>query len=269
MIILSVAAAVVLAGVLAVYLVDAGNLLGLSDRLQESGLEIGVLYYYLYRDGGPIELVQWSFLALMTLTAAYQSGRWSQKKDVARFWISGALLGMLMLMEDMGNVRHLLADIAAQLLPVPDWLARTVVETGFYLLIASPAVVTALLYRRVPASVRPPGKLLVPGAVLYAVAATASASRAVNDWYVMAGHRIHTSAFSGRLPLMPDGFWGVEVGGDVTAFLLMDFLVEESIELLGAGFVLAATVGAIVRYQAREQDSHRRHRNGNSTPGCA
>ena len=171
MIILSVAAAVVLAGVLAVYLVDAGNLLGLSDRLQESGLEIGVLYYY--------------------------------------------------------------------------------------------------LYRRIPASVRPPGKLLVPGAVLYAVAATASASRAVNDWYVMAGHRIHTSAFGGRLPLMPDGFWGVEVGGDVTAFLLMDFLVEESIELLGAGFVLAATVGAIVRYQAREQDSHRRHRNGNLTPGCA
>ena len=205
----------------------------------------------------------------MTLIAAHQSGRWSQEKDVARFWMAGALLGMLMLAEDMGNVRHLLADIVVQLLPVAEWLARTGAETGFYMLIASPAAVAALLYRRVPASMRPPGRLLLPGVLLYAVAATASASRAVNDWYVLAGHRLHNSAFGGRLPSMPDGFWGVEAGSDVTAFLLMDFLVEESIELMGAAFLLAATVGAVVRYQERVRGNQGALRSGNSMSGSA
>jgi hypothetical protein len=237
------AVVVVLVSGLAVILIDAGNMLGLRSQLAGGDLEVGLLYFYLYKDGGPVELVQWFYLAAFTLIAAHLSGRFAAEDgDASRFWLFGAILGILMVLEDTGDVRHLLADVGVHVLPLPSSVARTLIEVAFYALIATPALLAALLYGRLPVDRRPRAALLVPGVVFYAIAAIASATRAIGNWYVHAGHWVHERMMGGNLPAMPDGFWGVADGRDVTAFMMMDFILEESIELMGAAFLLAAAI---------------------------
>jgi hypothetical protein len=245
-IVLACGGAVIVCAGSAVLLVDAANVLGLRETLAASDLEIDALYYLMYRDGGPVEIVQWSFISLFVIVSAHLSGRLFEREPVpARFWVCASILGGFMILEDAGNVRHLLADIGVAFLPFRELASRTLVEGTFYAVIATPAFVGAWYYVRMDPERRPPAKLILPGVGAYAVAAIASASRALGDWYVVAGHWVNDTILGSRLPPMADGFWGVADGRDVTAFMIMDFILEESIELMGATLLLAAAVAVL------------------------
>lgn len=230
---LVVAAAVTLA-------VDVHDVFGLRGRLAGSGLEVTYLYFHIYREGGPVEIAQWSLLATLIIAAGFRAGALRATDQVAvRFWLAVAVLGGLMLMEDAGNVRHYLADIGVHMLPMSDPIARTLVEGAFYVLVASPALLAVWLYRYVGPAHRPPLRFAIPGFLAYFTASVASASRVLGDWYMAAGYWVQANVI-GDLPPLPDGVrWGMD-GSDVTAFMVMDLMFEESIELLGAVLLLAA-----------------------------
>lgn len=253
-VVVAIAVLVIASAAAATVLIDVHDVGGLRTAFEGSPLEVPYLYYHLYRDGGPLELLQWSSLAALIVTAGIQTGARRGLDPLAvRFWSASAVLAALMLMEDAGNVRHHLADLGVNVLPMADPVARTLVEMAFYLLVATPALVAAWTYRTVAPAHRPPLALAAGGFVAYFLASVASASRALGDWYVAAGTWVQ-SALLGRLPPMPDGFWDVASGADVTAFMVMDHLFEESVELLGATLLLSAalatTLPAITRRDA-------------------
>lgn len=233
---------VVVTSALATVLVDVHDIDGLRTALEGGSLETPYLYFHLYVDGGPIELLQWSCLAALIVTAGIHCGaRRGIDAAAVRFWFLAAVLFALMLMEDGGNVRHSLADLGVHVLPWSGATSRTLIEVAFYALVGTPAVLAAWTYRSVPAQHRPPLGLAAGGFVAYVLASVTSASRVLGDWYIAAGSWVQRNLI-GALPPLPDGYWGLEDGADATAFMVMDHIYEESVELLGASLLLAAAL---------------------------
>ncbi len=75
--------------------------------------------------------------------------------------------------------------------------------------------------------------LFLSGYFFYGLAAFASASRHIGNWYAVVGTKILDFIISGR-----ELSWSASSLG----FFFMDLVVEESMELMGATFLLAAVL---------------------------
>ena len=84
--------------------------------------------------------------------------------------------------------------------------------------------------------------LILSGYAAYFVAAASSATRYMGDWYVHAGGVVlqaFDTAGHASWTRMEENVSGREAPLDRMEFWLMDYLYEESIELIGAGCLLA------------------------------
>lgn len=211
----------------------------------------------LFSEGSPTEWLQWSALAAGALTCGYLWGRSEAiGKPYAPFF---AILGVglcLMLIEDAGNIRHGLSRlILGNILGLPGGTgpAKSVLDLIVYTALASLMIAPFLLYARRLRPRRREGLLFAFGYAAYGLAAFSSASAYVGNWYVRFGNALIEASgidMDARLSwsrmaeamadgLRPDmGFW------------LMDFLYEESLELIGAGLILAALLSLAERGRA-------------------
>lgn len=200
-----------------VYLVDARG-------LYEIGADRG-MWWHLFRNRAFVEWGQWTFLALITLTAAAVSGisRERGQRAAQVFWFLVAASFVLMVIEDAGDPRHVLAEYGAVLFGIK----RMYTEGAFFLFILTPLVIALVRHWRVAFSVPPQTRLYyLLGCFLYGVAASASLFREEGGFYHIVGERLSQALTYGNVP----------------AFFLMDFVLEESVELLATSLIFAGMI---------------------------
>lgn len=197
-----------------------------------------LLMIYLFREAGPVEQIQFrllfaaSGLALLLLLTAIE--RRAGRALILGFgFLTFGLV--LMYINDAYNFRHWMTREAAMWFYGPIFehrnALRIILELGFYAFLASFMVAFAVLFwpqrRRFVKS----QWVLVSAYVCYFFASVASATRYIGSWYDRAGGVLadflpeHMRDEMGRLPFIPEYpyyFW------------LMDWVIEETIEYVGA-----------------------------------
>ena len=203
--------------------------------------ENNAFFYAWFDDRSPVEWMQWLCLGSFSILSAYRAGQLQRSSDrvLFVFWGLMAVGGMLLVIEDAGSPRHRILELLA-IFPVLRAYEGAVV-VFFELFIYFPALAALPVYafyrahnrvRALPTVYR----YLLIGFGFYAVAAFFSASSGIGFWYNIVGEAWLDLMFSEHL-LDPDVYRQPDLG-----FWLMDTLVEESLELLGAAGLLAAVV---------------------------
>ncbi len=243
--ILSTGLGVLVLAWIGVFLVDAVDLFGtgsaLYDLLHRRHSSRAWLWVLLFTEGGPIEMLQWLILAMAAGLAFHIHGRLhlagTASKDAicARaFWLIMGIAFLLMLVEDTGNARHW---IRALVRAVFGGRSGEITEWAYFIALGA-VPLTALVFFSRPILRMPKTRMLLLGGFFcYGLAVAGSVTR--YRWYETAGHWLHVNVFRESLKI-------VEVGNHGHGFWLMDYLVEESIELIGAT-LLAATAAAFLR----------------------
>jgi hypothetical protein len=224
----------------AVLLIDVGNVLGSRDLFDRP------VWVHLFANGRPTEWLQWYALGATAIIAAFASGTafasgrssgagTGPMMGHARFWAIMAVAFVLMLVEDAGDVRHAIRTFVelASGLPRNIGMLDRGVELAYFAVVASVPVYALLRYGR---HLRPyPTTLyyVLAGFGFYAIAAVSSATRHWGAWYAQVGlviqERFDMVVTPGETPAGM-GHW------------LIDALLEETVELIGATFFLAAAI---------------------------
>ena len=242
---------------LLIYLMDFRMAVGDVSVMINSEYATPFLWVHLFSEGSLTEIIQWTFLGLSLGLSAFYAGMLKEKR---KYMPSGFLLlslGLLiMFMEDTGNFRHLISDNAAMIMMKDpyslEWkksLVRTGIEMSIYAVLG--IIMLSAFYRiiRDRKENKEAKIFLAAGFLLYGVAAFASATRNVGGWYTRAGTQLmlmldgshmidHYEKFN---PPKPLGFW------------FMDFVLEESIELLGAVLILTSIILFVKHYFIEDQ----------------
>ncbi len=235
---------------LACFLIDVRNLMGLreilviKDYLVMEGEKVP-LWFFVFREAGPTEILQW--MILLGTVACSTVLSWKLKKldmpGPSYFWKLISIMAVLMFLEDAANIRHLVNYIIFQAgglewsSEAGKWL-RNVLELIYFAVLASIPLYAFVRFSRYIFSVSRARSYLILGYVSYGVAVVASGTRFFNHWYQRAGeiiYRFMDYYSEGEL---------IKVATDTLSmeFWLMDLIVEESLELIGAGALLAAVI---------------------------
>jgi len=233
---------VLLASYLSILLVDLLNIFNSRALLQ--GLEIPILWNFLFREKGPIEILQWIFLGGFTATSAFTAAklREKEKRQERIFWSLFAVAGAIMLIEDATNIRH----FAARQLQLT-WYAGKIFETLFFGAIGTVMIVALIRYREKVFQHRTTAILVTLGFIFYGSAAFVSGPGDLVGTTTALGEPLYDITTSIGGPGLIEIYEEVdqlarEVGGLGIRYRLVDFLVEESLELLGAAFLLASSL---------------------------
>jgi hypothetical protein len=220
-------------------IVDVANVAGTRDALVAAGVDPPALWWHLFEEGHLTEWLQWTCLGLFATVSAALAGRASTvaQGPTTRFWVLMAAAGVLMLIEDAGNPRHTLGDFAWTLTgTVTAVLTMHAIVFGT---IAAVVLVGLILLGSVPQQAATAWRLLVSGVATYALAGSLSLA-GYSGLYGSLGGVLRVSLLGDRLlQFVPAGHAPHPYLFDS---LLMDRLVEESLELLGASLLLAAAV---------------------------
>lgn len=228
---------------LAILLIDVAAVGRTREWIRDVGGGKPALWVLLFEDGSLTELLQWSALATLVVLSGLTAGHARARNEVraARFWTLITVGTAMMLMEDAGDVRHRLVfyvETFIGLQRAPPF--HLVVEAVWFAVITAVLAVAVLRFGPPVLRERPTTwRFGLVGAVCYAIAALGSVTRDIGWWYADAGRVIETSLLRTRL-LVPEGWSREQVH-----FFLMDYVVEESLELLGASLFL----GAVIAYR--------------------
>ncbi|WP_018140878.1 hypothetical protein [Thioalkalivibrio sp. ALJ7] len=213
-----------------------------------------LLWYALFSEGRAVEMAQWGLLFCSTLLA---TGWWLShlKSTPAAIRVPFLLLAsalLLMLVEDSLNLRHVVANdylpLLHSLLPFTErFVSRLTWELFFY------SVLSAMMLGAVAAIIlryRPRLETLVwlsLAFVIYGSVAFGSAMRRVGDWQERLGtwlmERLDLYAlphWQDTLAIMEQSRANNENYTFTLEYLLVDHLLEESVELIAASLLLAA-----------------------------
>ncbi len=188
----------------------------------------------------PVEWLQWVLLGLVVAGAAFLAGRLygGPHHRAAAFFGLLALGGAFMLIEEAGDVRHVISDyvyawFGGHIFGLP---YRVVSDVPYFAALAFLPLYAVVRYGRAAWRARSLRGYLVAGYGLYGLAAGASGIRHLRGLYSRAGELLSRPLFGERLPLPPD------MSAERLYFLLIDGPVEESVELLASACLLAAVV---------------------------
>ncbi len=220
------------------YLGDVHNFLGLTDRLINRGAERPFMWYYLFMEGSPTEMVQWLYLSATVVLCGLTSGRLAAKnyRLPARFFLLMGIGVVTMLMEDAGNLRHQI-KYYFRLALGDTMLVGIAVEMLFFGLLGLFMLYALVRYGRYVWRQRMTRNFLGLGYISYAVASLASGTRHFADWYDHAGNWLLQVV--GLYEPFNARFVPTAVGRPI-GFYVMDFFLEESLELVAAAALCTA-----------------------------
>lgn len=244
------------------YLIDLRNTWGLRDWLFSVDR---VYFYFTYtpfffqhygRNSGFVELAQWGLLATAIVLTALLAGRVYEKShELSRFFILMTVAFTLILIEDAGDVRHMMMSYVQLAAGEPDQGVVGTAFEGLYFAVLGGIPLYALI--RYGKTIREYSKAwwyVIAGFVAHATAAslsfvgTAFQMLLERDLYTIMGEKLVTFSYKLGTPDLPEiweawnaGNWILQIG-----FFLMDSLIEENIELLGNAFLVA---GMLVVWQ--------------------
>ncbi len=226
---------------LAVILIDVANVFGLRDRL---GI---IVWATLFANGRPTEWVQWYALGTTALLSAFHFGALPRSnhergspgdatiRGCALFWGVLAVGVVLMLVEDAGNVRHEIRWFVEGVTGSPRHTGTIdkAVEFTYFAVVASVPLFALVRYGHHLRSYSTTLAYILSGYAFYGLAAAGNATRNWGGWYGVVGEWIllrFDMTVSDPGDTAGHGHW------------LVDALFEESLELMGAMFLLAAAV---------------------------
>jgi len=254
------AAASVLLAWLLFYLIDLRNAFGLRGwimDLPEESFFFGVepfFFQHWFRNGGPAEIIQWLLLGGTALLSGFIAGRaYGRFRAVGAFWLILGIGIVLMLLEDAGDPRHTLRSYVQAFIGERDQgTYGTIFEALYFLVLAAFPIYAIARYGRILAGDKRVRNLIIVAFACYFLATTLSfAGSAFTNIF---GTNFYTE-FGGRLRELFVGIgdehvgpfwdsWDAQQHWSFVSFFLMDSLVEESIEVVGAGaFMGAALLG--------------------------
>jgi hypothetical protein len=201
----------------------------------------------LFNDG-PVEWIQWFLLPTAVLTGSYLSSRLRQDGDrgAASFFLLFAVGAGLMLIEDAGDIRHVLGAYVIDAFgsEVAGLPINLFAEVPYFLLLAAVPLYALVRYGRHAWRAPRVRRYLFAGYGLYAVAGTASGLRVVGDTYIRLGRWVDEVLLGSRFPV-PDG-----QTENYAHFYLIDGPFEESIETVAAACFLAIVLSFAADYRA-------------------
>ncbi|MDQ2085956.1 hypothetical protein RBH29_05820 [Herbivorax sp. ANBcel31] len=225
--------------------IDLLNLGGLSDwlvsRLASKDIDIALVWIYMFTEGGPTEIFQWSFLSLSVLACGVISGLHIKNKQLSRCFLMLGFGMALMLMEDAGNIRHLMSK-AVSILFYSEYTGSNsnpyaiATELIFYAFLGFLMLFPLIMHgKSLLKSVKCKKSVifLLIGYCAYGLASFASATRNIGHWYQRLGEGI-MNFFS---VTERAAWYSVSLG-----FYLVDFWIEESVELIGASFIFVGLI---------------------------
>jgi hypothetical protein len=243
----------ILGSLLLFYLVDLRNLWGMGSFVNR------LFFLHWWRDEGPIEWLQWACLASAALLGAFIAGRiHGHDQRAFLFWAVMAVAIALMLIEDAGDPRHRLREYVQFAFGETEGqgVMGTVTELLYFAVLAAIPLYALIRHGRVVLSDKRTKAFILVGFVAYALAGSlsfvGSAFSALLDrnFYDISGDLLYQLS----VRLGDEGLlraWTTISNEAVDAptfiqFALMDSLVEESIELIGAAGFFAGTVAYLL-----------------------
>ncbi|GGC62091.1 hypothetical protein IEU95_12835 [Hoyosella rhizosphaerae] len=192
---------------------------------------------------GLVEIAQWIFIALFVVGAGYLAGmyRFTEYAGIARFYLVLSIGFAFILIEEAGDVRLILAEAIGR------WYGYEIL--GFhYHVVGTLPVMAFLAFFPVYALVRYGRHVwqcssarwyLVAMYGIYAGSQLGAQTSHIEGWYAHFGNWLNINIFGSRLPEP----WGMEPGE--IAYLFIDNVVEESLELIAAGALFAMLLATI------------------------
>jgi hypothetical protein len=253
----------------AFYLIDLRNVFGLRDALFELK---PVYFYYTYypfffqhwgRNSGAAEIFQWLFLAISVLMAAFVSGRIKPgNKNLIKFWGLMSLAFVFMILEDAGDLRHTFMSYIQVIFDEPDqgW-GGTSFELLYFAFLGGLPLYALMRYGwKELADFGRTRIYVITGFVFYFLASslsffgTALSGLLDKDLYTLAGEKFYLlclkigdAGLAERWEAWESVNWQLPIG-----FFLMDSLLEESLELIGAS---AFAIALMLFWRAGKQKS--------------
>jgi len=221
--------------------IQFSKVFGIHEWLLANYEDYPIFWVQMFKEASPTEYIQWVFIFLLFSLSLVLLVKTRKDKSIS-FWpwllLSGGF--MIMFLEDVFNLRHFINNIIAASLNIAwaDFIydpRRSYIELAVYVVLAVIMVVAfVLIIKEQKLSLRGKKYLLV-GYLIYGLAGFASASRHLGGWYTRTGQAILLRIYPEDLLYM------IERNPDY-GHMFMDYLVEESLELLGGSFLLAAMV---------------------------
>jgi hypothetical protein len=226
------AALVVAAGWALFLTFDLWNVGGVRDRA-------GGLMGHVFNDR-PVEWGQWVCLSALAVAGGRLAGRLRTlgAREMGAFWTLVGVAAALMLIEDAGDLRHVIARYVLDFGGEERFsVNRTISDVVYFGAIASVPLYAVARYGRRAWRATAMRPYLAIGVLLYAVAAIGNALRHYDALYIRLGRRLHDAlVMNGPMPTPPG------MDENRMYFMIIDGPVEESLELLAASALLAACV---------------------------
>lgn len=248
--VITILASVFLITLSGIVLIDILDVFGIRTFLFNSDWGTPFFWYHWYRNGGPIEFVQYSFLGFAALYSVRNSqhGLTVNKK----FWGVFSIALLYLLIEDAGDPRHFIRYYVQQAAGETDgqgfW--GTMTELVYFTVLGSIPLYAYWRYGRVALKDYMRTKsYLIGGFLFYGLAASASFlgsafSTLINrDLYTFLGNNIISLIVFLGGPEVESAYMGDNYNS--ISFYIMDSPIEESIELIGAALLLLAAVSFI------------------------
>lgn len=250
--IIYIAVIYILAMLLLSYLIDIRNIFGLSDWLYIEGFDPPLFWLQIFKEASLTEYLQWFLIGSSAILAALYGGM--KLKLTTKFpwtWILLVIGLALMFLEDTINLRHQASNIIGYYyfgldVTTMAWRTsalRSYIEIIIFAALGSIMVMALIFILKDRSNGLVGKKILFAGYFFYGVAAICSATRNIGNWYAVIGEKILNFLTRG-VELSWSGE-SIMFHRDPLGFWFMDLVVEESIELLGAAFILAAIVAFI------------------------
>ncbi len=243
---------------LGIVLIDILNVFG-SQRIMEWYTTTGdfqkhkvpLLWFALKAQGGFTEIMQWSYLFVGTVTVAtmaYCMRKWHVSGQ--RWFFVWTLAMVVLFAEDTLNTRHWLRHVITRAIygtPLVTHTVGSLIEIVSYGLMAVLMILPPLMLWRIVTKNKKTLRWLLVGYASYAVASFFSATRHVFEWYMKTGDALLRWTGLIRLPNWAAANETI-ITGDLEhaemartlGFYFMDYVVEETLELLGAGLLAIA-----------------------------
>jgi len=229
------------------FLLDVMNIFGLRNLY--SDMTVPLLWDLMFQERGPVEMFQWLFLGFLTITSAFLFGILTERnrRKEGMFWFLFSIAGVLMLMEDAGNIRHFVLRENMVL----GWVVMQSLETLYFGLIAAIPIAAVLKYGKHLRESRITIVLLALGFLFYGMAVFFSGPADLTNINIYVGDAFYdaTATLGGeeleQIYEETDARLEEQAGGEGfmdVSYRFVDHLIEESLELLGATMLLAAAV---------------------------
>lgn len=201
----------------------------------------------------PIEWTQWFILAAAAAMSGYLGGRLDGRGEAkaGRFFTLLALGLGFMLIEDAGDIRHVLNQEAARLVGAKIFglPASFLVEAPYFLAVAGVPLYALARYGHSIWWAVSARFYLLGGFLLYGLAAGGSLLSNLAHSYVILGGLFDILLLGSRLPPIPGRTQ------EYSYFFFADSALEESVELLAITMLLAAMLAFVSNLHARRQNS--------------